>query len=260
MKVVIFCGGTGMRMKEYSDVIPKPMVEIGYRPILWHLMRYYAHYGHTEFILCLGHMGDVIKKYFLNYAEWLSNDFTLTHGGKDLTLFTTDISDWTITFIDTGIKSNIGERLSIVRENLADEPVFMANYSDGLTDLCLPDYIQFFKERDKIASFLSVRPSQSFHIVETDTDDHVTSIYPVQKSNMWVNGGFFIFKREIFDYIREGEELILEPFQRLIAAEELITYRHTGFWAGIDTFKEKQMFDDMYASGKRPWAVWRAKS
>ena len=132
MKVVLFCGGMGMRLREYSETIPKPMVEIGYRPIIWHLMRYYAHFGHKEFILCLGYRGDLIKKYFLNYAEWLSNDFVLSNGGRDITLYNSDIGDWTISFIETGLQANIGQRLKAVEKHLADEPVFMANYSDGL--------------------------------------------------------------------------------------------------------------------------------
>jgi glucose-1-phosphate cytidylyltransferase len=258
MKVVLFCGGLGMRLREYSETLPKPMVEIGYRPILWHLMRYYAYFGHKEFILCLGYRGDLIKKYFLNYAEWMSNDFVLKNGGKDISLFTSDIGDWTITFIDTGLQANIGQRLKMVEKYLEGESVFMANYADGLTNLYLPDYIDHFYKHDKIASFLSVRPSQSFHVVTMGNDNLVKDISPVQQSDLRVNGGFFIFKKEIFEYMQEGEELVIEPFQRLISKKELIAYQFDGFWAGMDTFKEKQMFDDMYARGERPWVVWKA--
>lgn len=249
-----------MRIREYSDTIPKPMVEIGYRPILWHLMRYYAYYGHKEFILCLGYRGDLIKRYFLNYAEWMSNDFVLTNGGKDISLFTSDISDWKITFIDTGLRSNIGQRLKKVEEYLEDDPVFMANYSDGLCNLCLPDYIENFYKQDKIASFLSVRPPQTFHVVEMEDDHLVKSISPVGQSDLRVNGGFFIFKKDIFDYMREGEELVIEPFQRLIDEKQLLAYRFDGFWAGMDTFKEKQMFEEMYTRGEMPWAVWKTSN
>ena len=259
MKVVLFCGGLGMRLREYSDTLPKPMVEIGYRPILWHLMRYYAHFGHKEFILCLGYRGDLIKKYFLNYAEWMSNDFVLTNGGRDVTLYNSDIGDWTISFIDTGLQANIGQRLKLVEPYLDGESVFMANYSDGLTDLYLPDHIDHFYKHDKVASFLRVRPSQSFHVVTTagNEDGLVKDLAPVQETDLWVNAGFFIFKKEIFNYMQDGEELVLEPFQRLIKEEQLMSYRYEGFWAGMDTFKEKQMFDDMYARGERPWAVWK---
>lgn len=256
MKVVLFCGGMGMRLREYSETLPKPMVEIGYRPIIWHLMRYYAYFGHKDFILCLGYRGDLIKKYFLNYAEWLSNDFVLSNGGKDISLYNSDIGDWTISFIDTGLQANIGQRLKAVEQYLEGEDVFMANYSDGLTNLNLTDHIDHFYKHDKAASFLRVQPSQSFHIISMGDNDQVENITPVNESNIWVNGGFFIFKKEIFEYIRDGEELVQEPFQRLAEKKELIAYQNKGFWACLDTFKEKQLFDDLYSRGKTPWAVW----
>ena len=260
MKVVLFCGGLGARLKEYSETIPKPMVEIGYRPLMWHLMRYYAHFGHNEFILCLGNRGDYIKKYFLNYDECLSNDFVMTQGGKDIQLFDKDISDWKISFIDTGLNTNIGQRLLAVKDLLRGEEVFMANYADGLTDLDLDAYLAHFNRHDRVASFLSVKPSQSFHVVSARADGLVEQIQPVDRSEVWINGGFFVFKQSIFDYIREGEELVQEPFYRLIAEGQLVTYRNPGFWACIDTLKEKKMFDDMFASGDTPWTVWERTS
>ena len=161
MKVVLFCGGLGTRLREYSETVPKPMVEIGYRPIMWHLMRYYAHFGCKDFILCLGYRGDMIKNYFLNYNECISNDFVLTDGGKQVRLYNNDIEDWTISFVNTGMNSNIGQRLMAVRHLLIDEDIFMANYADGLSDLNLSDYLSYFQAQGKTASFLSVRPSQS---------------------------------------------------------------------------------------------------
>lgn len=260
MKVVLFCGGLGTRLKEYSETIPKPMVEIGYRPIMWHLMKYYAHYGHNEFILCLGYRGDIIKNYFLNYNECLSNSFVLSDGGRSVRLLNHDISDWTITFVDTGVNSNIGQRLQAVRPFLDGEEVFMANYADGLSDLYLPDHIANFHAHDKVASFLCVQPSQSFHVIAVQQDGMVKDISPVQDVDLWINGGFFVFKQEIFDYMRPGEELVHEPFQRLIAANQLVGYRNPGFWACMDTLKEKMMFDDMIARGHTPWAVWNNKA
>ncbi len=165
MKVVLFCGGLGTRLKEYSETIPKPMAEIGMRPIMWHLMKYYAHFGHNEFILCLGYRGDYIRDYFLHYNECLSNDFTLSDGGRTIQLYNRDIADWKITFADTGLNSNIGQRLVAVRKYLGDDPVFMANYTDGLSDLNLNQYVEFFNRQNKVASFLSVRPSATFHTV-----------------------------------------------------------------------------------------------
>ena len=256
MKVVLFCGGLGTRLKEFSETVPKPMVEIGPRPILWHLMKYYAHFGHTEFILCLGFGGDVIRNYFLDYNEFLSNDFVLSDGGRTINLLNQDISDWTITFVDTGLNANIGQRLLAVKRFLENDKYFMANYADGLSDLDLSAYIDHYHRHGKIGSFLCVQPSQSFHVVARAPDGAVTSIQPVQEADLWINGGYFIFRRDIFDYMRPGEELVVEPFQRLIAQNQLVAYRNPGFWACMDTFKEKRMFDERVASGNTPWTVW----
>jgi len=255
MKVVLFCGGLGTRLREYSETIPKALANIGYRPIIWHLMKYYAHFGHTEFILCLGYRGDLIKRYFLDYDECMSNDFELTGGGFDIRLCSRDIENWKITFTDTGLHSNIGQRLNAVRHYLADDPVFLANYSDGLSDLPLTEYLDHFHRQDKIGSFVCVRPRQSFHAVSLGDDSLVRDI---GGSDLWINGGFFAFKREIFDYLKEGEELVEEPFQRLIGVKQLIAYRYHGFWSCMDTFKDKQAFDDMDARGDTPWQVWKS--
>jgi glucose-1-phosphate cytidylyltransferase len=255
--VVLFCGGLGMRLRDYSENVPKPMVTVGYRPLLWNVMRYYAHYGHKDFVLCLGHKADVVKNYFLNYNEYLSNDFTMAKGGQDLRLAQSDIHDWTITFADTGLSSNIGERLLAARKYIRDEAVFLANYSDGLTDYPLPQLIDAFTRRDKIGCFLSVRPNHSFHIVSSREDGAVESIKGVGPSELYVNGGYFIFKQAVFDYLKPGEELVQEPFQRLIARNELTTCRYDGFWLSMETFKDKQQLDDMYARGETPWEVWK---
>ena len=257
MKVVLFCGGLGTRLREYSETLPKPMVNIGYRPIVWHLMKYYAHFGHTEFILCLGYRGDLIKKYFIDYEEWLSNDFQLTGSDRNIRLHASDIEGWRITFAETGLHSNIGQRLRAVQSYLGDDPVFLANYSDGLSDLPLAEYLDHFRRQDGIASFVCVRPNQSFHTVSLASDGRVTDIRHVGESGLWINGGFFAFKREIFDYLKEGEDLVQEPFQRLIGMQQLIAYRHEGFWACMDTFKDKQAIDEMHDRGDRPWEVWR---
>ena len=260
MKVVLFCGGLGMRLREFSETIPKPMVNIGYRPILWHIMKYYAHYGHNDFILCLGYKGDVIKNYFLNYDECLSNNFILSSGGKKLKLLNSDIQDWNITFVDTGASSNIGQRLKCVERYLEDEEIFIANYSDGLTNLPFDRYINYFIEHKKIASFLCVKPTQSFHIVSTKDDGLVKQIQHISHSDIWINGGYFIFKRSIFDYINAGEELVDEPFQRLIDREELMAYRYEDFWVCMDTFKDKQQLDNLYTQGNAPWEIWKSFS
>jgi glucose-1-phosphate cytidylyltransferase len=256
MKVVLFCGGLGLRLKEYAENIPKPLAPIGYRPILWHLMKYYAHYGHKDFILCLGHRADSIKDYFVKYDEYVSNDFVLSAGGKNIDLINRDIHDWKITFADTGIMSNIGQRLKAVEKYLEGEEMFLANYSDGLTDLPLPQQISHFRENDKIASFLCVRPNLSYTFVSMNGGDLVADIQEMERSNIRINGGYFIFKKEIFNYIKEGEELVREPFRRLVSEKQLLAYQYEGFWACMDTFKDKQHLDDLYAKGKAPWQVW----
>ena len=257
MKVVLFCGGLGLRLRDYADHIPKPMVPIGYRPILWHVMKYFAHYGYKDFILCLGYRGDLIKEYFLNYNEYLSNDFVFSKGGKNLELANSDIHDWKITFADTGLRSNVGQRLLAVEKYLADEELFLANYTDGLTDLDLPSYLNFARQRNRIATFLSVRPNLSYHVAETGDDGLVTSIKELTRSGIRINAGFFVLKQEIFRYMRPGEELVIEPFRRLIQKRQLAAFEYDGFFAAMDTFKDKQQLDDLYESGQPPWEVWK---
>ncbi|MCG6155283.1 glucose-1-phosphate cytidylyltransferase [Rubinisphaera margarita] len=259
MKVVLFCGGLGMRLREYSETVPKPMVQIGYRPILWHVMKYYAHYGHKDFILCLGWKADVIKRYFLEYDECVSNDFVLSGGGQSVDLINRDIQDWNITFVDTGTSSNIGERLMAVRPFLEGEETFLANYADGLSDFPLPKLIDFHRDTESVASFLAVKPMQSFHSVTTTESGHVQKIEAVTESDTWINAGFFVLNNQIFDYMNDGDELVIEPFQRLIEKDRLTAYRYPGFFACMDTFKEKQTLDDMYSRGDTPWEVWNKK-
>ena len=259
MKVVLFCGGLGLRLRDYSDKIPKPMTPIGYRPILWHIMKYYAWFGHKEFILCLGYGADMIKEYFVSYNECVSNDFILTNGGKSVTLLNADIQDWKITFVDTGMASTIGQRLKAVEFHIGADETFMANYTDGLTDLPLNDHLAHFANHGRIASFLCVTPRQSFHLVSMTPDGKVTRLEEFGRSGLRVNGGYFIFKRAIFDYIRDGEELVHAPFQRLMQRNQLMGYEYTGFWAAMDTFKDKTLLEDLYARDKAPWVVWKER-
>lgn len=260
MKVVLFCGGLGTRLREHSDTIPKSLVNIGVRPILWHLMRYYAHYGHKEFILCLGYRGNMVREYFLQYNEALSNDFTLVNGGRNIELHARDLDDWRITFVDTGLHSNIGQRLLRVRKFLTDDAMFLANYTDGLSDLPLDLQLTEFRSSSMIAGFAAVSNSQSFHAVTLDRDGHVSHVGAIADQELLINGGYFIFRREIFEYINEGEELVEQPFQRLIAARKLGGFRWRGFWRCMDTLKDKITFDRMEARGECPWMVWRQPS
>jgi glucose-1-phosphate cytidylyltransferase len=256
MKVVLFCGGLGTRLREHSDTIPKPLVNIGSRPVLWHLMRYYAHFGHKDFILALGYRGDMIRDYFLNYSEALSNDFTLSDSGRNIELHSRDMDGWRITFVDTGLHSNIGQRLLRVRKYLQGEAMFLANYSDGLSDLALDEHIGHFTASSATASFVSVRSSQSFHAVQAGEDGIVASMGAMTDQQLWINGGYFVLRQAIFDQIRDGDELVEQPFARLIAEQKLITYPWRGFWQCMDTFKDKITFDRMEARGTCPWMVW----
>lgn len=257
MKVVLFCGGLGMRIREASESVPKPMVHVGDRPILWHVMKYYAHFGHKDFILCLGYRADVIKNYFVNYNEFMSNDFVLSKGGKDVRVFNSDIDDWTVTFVDTGANSNIGQRLKAVERYLDGEEVFLANYSDNLTDFQLPKLIDRFHEQNKTAAFLCVRPNLSCHYVSMGERGLVEEIKTMDQSNILINGGYFVFNRSIFDYMKDGEELVQEPFRRLIEGRNLVGYEYDGFWKSMDTFKEKQELDDLCSKGNAPWQLWK---
>jgi len=259
VKVVLFCGGLGLRIRDYSESIPKPLVPIGQRPMLWHVMKYYSHYGHKDFILCLGHQGEAIKRFFLNYEECLSNDFVFSEGGKKVLLSNSDIHDWNITFADTGVDSNIGQRLKAVQKYVGKEEVFLGNYTDGLTDLHLPSVIERFEKNNAVATFLSARPNLSFHIVSSSKDGHVEKIEEMTRANLRINSGYFVFRKNIFDYLREGEELVREPFQRLIKEKRLLAFEHDGFFQAMDTFKDRQILEGMLASGHAPWEVWKTQ-
>ena len=256
MKVVLFCGGFGTRLRDYSEQIPKPLVEIGARPILWHLMKYYAHYGHKEFILCLGHGATAIKQYFLKYDECVTNDFVLSSGGRKLELLHKDIEDWRITFVDTGLRSNIGERLRRVRKFVEGDEMFLANYADGVSDLPLDGYVESFRARGKTACFVTVPAPHTFHIVHSDAEGLPYKLELVAQSPVRINGGFFAFRRGIFDVLNEGEELVLEPFQRLMARRDLLAVPYDGFWKNMDTFRDKMQFEELIAQGNVPWQVW----
>ena len=257
MKVVLFCGGLGTRLRDYDENVPKPMVTVGYRPIMWHLMKYYAHFGHKDFVLCLGHRADVIKQYFLSYNEALSNDFVLADGGRRVELLNSDIQDWRITFADTGARSAIGERLRQVRSHLAGEEMFLANYTDCLTDLRLDAFVEAFRRSQCVAGLVAVAPQVSYHYISAGPDGRVDSLTDANHTRLRVNGGFFIFRQAIFDYLREGDDLVDGPFQRLIDDRRLMAYAYDGFWRAMDTFKDKQQLEALLATGRPPWEVWR---
>ena len=254
MKIVLFCGGLGTRIRDYSENIPKPMVPVGNHPILRHVMQYYSQYGHHDFILCLGYKANVVKNYFLNYKVEESSDCIISVFGSKVEIIGEKPPDWHVTLVDTGIWRNIGERLSAVKQFVNNEEVFLANYSDGLSDAPLDDMIARFKASDKIACFLAVHPPVSFHLAEFDEQGTVNRIRSSQQSDVWINGGYFIFRREIFDYIKAGEELVLEPFNRLIKAGKLMAYKYEGFWRAMDTLRDRQSLEEMVERGETPWS------
>ena len=254
MKVVLFCGGYGMRMRDGVSDLPKPMHPVGPRPLIWHVMRYYAHFGHTDFVLCLGYGAHHIKDFFLNYSETASNDFVLRGGNVEL--LGSDIQDWTITFVHTGLDSPIGERLRRVRSLVGEEEMFLANYADVLTDLPLNDMIGKFAASDAVGALLAVPPQSAFHCVDVAADDRISAITTLQQMPLWENGGYFVLRPEIFDYIPENGDLIADGAAVLAKEGRMMAYRHRGFWQPADTVKERTALEAAYQGGTRPWMLW----
>jgi glucose-1-phosphate cytidylyltransferase len=256
MKVVLFCGGLGLRMGEGSARVPKPMVSVGPKPILWHIMRYYAHFGHTEFILCLGYGAASVKDYFVHYDETQSNNFTLAPGGK-LAMHSTDITDWNISFIDTGLHATIGERLMRVRTLVENEEMFLANYADTLTDAPLDELIDRFRRSpEAVASMLAVPPVSTHHVVEIAENGEVTGVRAVTELMQYENGGYFVMRPSIFDELRDGEDMVPNAFDRLVPQRRLLAHRYGGFWRAADTFKDRAELEDMFHRGQCPWMLW----
>ena len=225
-------------------------------PVSTNVMRYYAHFGHTEFILCLGYGGGVIKDYFLHYDETVSIDFVLDGRDRSVRLLSCDLTDWRITFVDTGVHSCIGERLLRVREHLGGDEVFLANYGDVVSDAPLPAMIEQTLQRGAAAGLLAVRPEGSFHTVSIDEGDRVRGLLPAVDMDVWVNGGFFVLTQAVFDHLWYGVDLVDGAFAKLIAEDRLHAYRHTGFWAPTDTVKDRLRLEALYHAGTRPWMVW----
>ena len=257
MKVVLFCGGYGMRMRDGVSDLPKPMQSVGPRPLIWHVMRYYAHFGHKDFVLCLGYGAHHIKSYFLNYDETESNDFTLHHG--EVELLGSDIQDWNITFVHTGLDSPIGERLRRVRALVADEEMFHANYADVLTDAPLDVMVEQFAGSDAVGQLMAVPPQSAFHCVDINDDGNLESITTLQEMPLWENGGYLMFRPEVFDHLTETCDLIGDVCSPLAKKGRMRAYRHRGFWQPADTVKERNALEAAYRGGTRPWMLWEGK-
>jgi glucose-1-phosphate cytidylyltransferase len=230
------------------------MIPVGNQPIIWHIMQYYSQYGHSDFVLCLGYKANVVKDFFLNYRAQSFADCVVSGFSGNVKLLNEQPGeDWRISLIDTGVWRNIGERLWAVKDHVQNEEMFLANYSDGLTDVNLSEMIDKFKKSGRVACFLAIRPPLTYHLADIDVDGRIREFRTSDRSEIWINGGYFLFRREIFNYIREGEELVLEPFQRLIAEDQLEAYKHEGFWRAMDTLKDRQILEDMVEQGKLPW-------
>lgn len=260
MKVVLFCGGMGTRIREYSESIPKPMIPIGNQPIMWHLMQYYSQYGHNDFVLCLGYKANIIKDFFLSYRPHAFADCVVSNFGSKVELLSEPREDWRITMVDTGVWRNIGQRLWAVRDHVRGEDMFLANYSDGLSDVNLDDMVEHFKKSGKVACFLAIRPPLTYHLADIDDTGRVREFRSSDRSEIWINGGYFLFRKEIFDYMRDGEELVIEPFARLIAEDQLMAYKHAGFWRSMDTLRDRQSLEDLVEQGKTPWRIKNGNS
>jgi glucose-1-phosphate cytidylyltransferase len=255
-KVVILCGGMGTRMKEETEYRPKALVEIGGRPILWHLMRIYSHYGYRKFVLCLGYKGSMIKSFFLDYQR-MQNDFTLRlrSGAQHAWNHADEVEDWEITFVDTGAQTQTGGRLYRIRHHIQEE-FFLANYCDGLSDINLDALVAFHKEKKKVATLSGFHARSRYGVVKVDNEGIVNYWQEKPLMNDRTPGGYFVFNRSMFD--RLDADCILErgPLEGLAAAGQLALFPHDGFWYSMDTFKEAQMLNEMWDRGETPWKIW----
>ena len=259
MKVVLFCGGLGTRLRGHKSDKPKPLVEIGGYSLLQHIMRYYAFHGHTDFLLCLGYRADAIIDHFRALGgEWLPT-IAGARATQSIRFVDSATGRWTITFIDTGVDTCIGQRLRLAQDFLQGEQLFLANYADGLSDVPLHNIVDAMVEQPlAIGAMVAVKPTQSFHYVDRDPAGMVTGIASSTDIDARINGGYFVFRTSIFDYIGEGEDLVDQPFQRLIEQRKLMAYDYDGFWRACDTLKDVQELEAVVASdGAAPWEVWR---
>jgi len=258
MKVVLLCGGRGTRLREETEYRPKPMVEIGGRPILWHIMKIYAHYGFNDFIVCLGYKGNIIKQYFLNY-EAMNNDFTVSLGSQSNIHYHSNHSEinWHITLADTGEESQTGARVKKI-EKYIDGDSFMLTYGDGVANIDIKKLVEYHKLHGKIGTMTGVHPSSRFgELIIKKNKVAVFNEKPQVKEGL-INGGFFVFNKKFFKYLKEDDSCFLEkePLETLATDGELIVYQHEGFWQCVDTYRELEILNNMWKSSIRPWKVW----
>jgi len=256
MKTVILCGGRGTRLGAHGTSVPKALIEIGEKPVIWHLLKIYSHYGHDDFILCLGFLGDKIKRFFVE-QNWLNTDFTLEKDSNLHLLKTREtLENWRLTFADTGLETNTGGRLKRIEKYLDGEEMFFVTYGDGLANVNLEKLVEFHKSHGRIATLTAVHPHSNFGIMKLDDANFVTEFQEKPVMREWINGGFFVFNRRIFDYLDENSILEREPLERLAKEKELVAFPHTGFWKCVDTFKDNLEFNQLWTDGHADWKVW----
>jgi glucose-1-phosphate cytidylyltransferase len=257
MKVVILCGGLGTRLREETEFRPKPLVDVGQRPVLWHIMKLFAHYGYREFVLCLGYRGNMIKEYFLNY-EAFNNDFTIQLGHKHVTTYhgAHDEQDFHVTLADTGLETMTGGRIKRI-EPLVDGDDFLVTYGDGLSNLNIAELVAFHHRHGRLATLTTVQPETRYGILDLDDGGAVRQFREKPRLEHWVNVGFFVFRRQVFDYLG-GDDCILEraPLERLAHEGQLMAHRHDGFFYAMDTYREYRALNEMWDAGRAPWKVW----
>ncbi|MFH2068778.1 MAG: glucose-1-phosphate cytidylyltransferase [Candidatus Omnitrophota bacterium] len=257
MKVVILCGGRGTRLKEETEFRPKPLVEVGGRPILWHIMKIYAHYGFNDFILCLGYKGEMIREYFLNY-EIRNVDFTLQLGKSKVKVYNKSREEnWRITFVDTGERAQTGTRVKRI-ERYIDSDTFMLTYGDGVADVKIDDIIKYHQKQGKIGTITGVHPPSRFGELLLDDSRIVKFNEKPQVKKGFINGGFFVFQKKFFRYLKDDDDCYLErePLEKLVTDRQLSAYRHNGFWQCMDTQRELDILNQLWATDKAPWKVW----
>ena len=260
MKVVILCGGKGTRLREETEFRPKPMLPIGERPILWHIMKTHAHYGFKEFILCLGYKGEMIKEYFRNYL-WNTCDTTLLLGRDPEAIFHTRHTeeDWRVTLADTGEESMTAYRIHLVRKYLEQDESFLLTYGDGVGSIDIPGSIEFHRSSGKICTLTAVHPPGRFGELGLNEDFTIRGFNEKpQTEGGYINGGYMICHRRMFDYLTDDPKMMLEqdPLQNLLADDQLAAFRHQGFWQPMDTLQEFRLLNTLWSEGKAPWKVW----
>lgn len=259
MKVVILAGGLGTRLREETEFRPKPMITVGGKPILWHIMKAYAHYGFRDFIVCLGYKGEMIKDYFLNY-EAMNSNFTVSLGlPKQVRYHTSHLEkDWRVTLVDTGQKAQTGTRIKRVEKYIKGD-LFMLTYGDGVGDINIKELLKFHKSHDKIGTITGVHASSRFGELKMENGQVTRFHEKPQVSDALINGGFFVFKREIFDYLWEEDDCALEakPLEKLTKDGQLMAYTHRGFWQCIDTYRELEFLNNLWRNKNPPWKVWK---